>query len=108
MEMCIALHSQRGAQCFFYSRCDGALAWPGSGDIPPWHPGTHNPGSPGCPKRFPFRAIIRTLPKLELLREAVPGVSRVAILWYPEDPGAVVWWQQAQVIAQALGITVLS
>src|SRR5947209_12120190 len=31
-------------------------------DIPPWHQVMHNPGSTGCPKRFQFREIIRTLP----------------------------------------------
>jgi len=31
-------------------------------DIPPWNQVTHNPGSTGCPKRFQFREIIRTLP----------------------------------------------
>jgi putative ABC transport system substrate-binding protein len=46
--------------------------------------------------------------QLELLREAVPSVSRVAIVWYPDNPAAVVFWQQAQGAAQALGMTVLS
>lgn len=31
-------------------------------DIPPWHQVRHNSGAAGCPKRFPFRAIIRILP----------------------------------------------
>jgi hypothetical protein len=31
-------------------------------DLPPWNQVTHNPGSTGCPKRFQFREIIRTLP----------------------------------------------
>ncbi len=46
--------------------------------------------------------------RLEILKEAVPALSRVGILWDPDNPGAVVGWQQAQVDAQALGITVLS
>src|SRR5207302_6924555 len=32
-------------------------------DIPSWHQVMHNPGSTGCPKRFQFREIIRTLPR---------------------------------------------
>src|SRR3989442_8535427 len=35
-------------------------------DIPPWNQVTHNPGSTGCPMRFQFREIIRTLPILIL------------------------------------------
>jgi ABC-type uncharacterized transport system substrate-binding protein len=46
--------------------------------------------------------------RLELLKETVPTLSRVGILWDPDNPGAVVGWQQARVAAQTLGITVLS
>ena len=46
--------------------------------------------------------------QLELLREAVSSVSRVAIVWYPDNPAAGFGWQQAQLAAQTLGITVLS
>jgi putative ABC transport system substrate-binding protein len=43
--------------------------------------------------------------QLELLREAVPGLSRVGVLWEPEDAGSAVFWRQMQVEARKLGLT---
>jgi putative ABC transport system substrate-binding protein len=45
---------------------------------------------------------------LDLLKEAVPGLSRVGVLWDPENPAAVVSWRHRQVAARALGITLSS
>jgi putative ABC transport system substrate-binding protein len=44
--------------------------------------------------------------RLELLKEAVPGLSRVAVLWNPSTVGAQ--FAQTEVAAQALGLQVLS
>src|SRR5262245_11191518 len=42
--------------------------------------------------------------QLELLKEVVPRVSRVALLGNPANPGNAQWVQQAQHAAQALGM----
>jgi putative ABC transport system substrate-binding protein len=42
--------------------------------------------------------------QLEMLKEAVPKVSRVALLGNPANPGNAQWVQQAQDAARALGI----
>jgi putative ABC transport system substrate-binding protein len=44
--------------------------------------------------------------QLELLREVVPQVSRVAILWNPANPGNVPQLRQAEVAARALGLRI--
>jgi len=42
--------------------------------------------------------------RLELLKEVVPGVSRVAVLWNPAEPEEVIEWQEAQHAARTLGL----
>ena len=42
--------------------------------------------------------------RLELLREAVPRVSRVQVIWNPRNPGAVRDWKETQVAAGRLGV----
>jgi putative ABC transport system substrate-binding protein len=42
--------------------------------------------------------------RLELLKEVAPGTSRLAVLWDPRDPTAVLTWQEIQAPAQQLGI----
>jgi putative ABC transport system substrate-binding protein len=42
--------------------------------------------------------------RLELLREALPGVSRVAVLWNPDSPSASVNREQTESAAGALGL----
>jgi putative ABC transport system substrate-binding protein len=49
-----------------------------------------------------------TQKRLELLKEAVPGASRVAVLWNPANPTHVVAWREAQDGAAALGVDLLS
>jgi putative ABC transport system substrate-binding protein len=44
--------------------------------------------------------------RLELLKEAVPGLSRVGVVWNPSGAGAQ--FAQTEVAAQALGLQVLS
>lgn len=41
-------------------------------------------------------AAVLTGKRLELLKEAVPQVSRVAVLWDPKAPGSVPQWEQSQ------------
>jgi putative ABC transport system substrate-binding protein len=42
--------------------------------------------------------------QLEFLKEVLPTVSRVAILWNPANPGAALLVREADVAAQALGV----
>jgi len=42
--------------------------------------------------------------QLELLKEVVPKVSRVAVLWNPDNPGGVPQLRQAEAAARALGV----
>jgi putative ABC transport system substrate-binding protein len=46
--------------------------------------------------------------RLELLKEAVPQASRVAVLWNAANPNKVLAWQETQSAAQALGVTLQS
>jgi putative tryptophan/tyrosine transport system substrate-binding protein len=42
--------------------------------------------------------------RLELLKETVPKLSRVAALWNPQDPGSVRQWKESQLPARELGL----
>jgi putative ABC transport system substrate-binding protein len=42
--------------------------------------------------------------RLELLKEAVPKLSRVALMWNPQDPGSRQEWQESQLPARELGL----
>jgi putative ABC transport system substrate-binding protein len=46
--------------------------------------------------------------RLELFREVVPALSRVAILWNPALPGTAAYWQEARLAAPRLGLTLHS
>jgi putative ABC transport system substrate-binding protein len=46
--------------------------------------------------------------RLELLKQAVPTVSRVAVLWNPDNPGGLSDFQATQAAAQTLRMTVQS
>ena len=46
--------------------------------------------------------------RLELLKEVVPRLSRVAVLWNPKQPGQAVAYKESQVAAQTLRLTVIS
>lgn len=41
---------------------------------------------------------------LQLLQEALPGLSRVAVLWNPRGPASTIGWKMLQGPAQELGI----
>jgi len=46
--------------------------------------------------------------RLELLREFVPRVARVAVLWNPSEPNAKTYLRETQAAASAMGLQVLS
>jgi putative ABC transport system substrate-binding protein len=53
-------------------------------------------------------AAILTGKRLELLKETLPGLSRVAVLWDPHAPGSVPQWQESQLRARELGLQLYS
>src|SRR2546426_3369719 len=46
--------------------------------------------------------------RLELLKETLPQVSHVAVLWDPQAPGSVPQWQESQLPARELGLQLYS
>ena len=46
--------------------------------------------------------------RLELLKEALPGLSRVAVLWNPANPPKVLEWRETQGAARTLGLRLQS
>lgn len=46
--------------------------------------------------------------RLELLKQTIPTLSRVAVLWDPRAPGSVPQWQQSQQPARELGLQLYS
>src|SRR6266702_5020552 len=53
-------------------------------------------------------AAILTSKRLELFKETLPTVSRVAVLWDPQAPGSVPQWRASQFPATALGLQLYS
>ena len=49
-------------------------------------------------------AAVLTGKRLELLKETVPKLSRVAVLWDPQNPGAAQQWKESQLPARELGL----
>ena len=49
-------------------------------------------------------AAILTGKRLELLKETIPKVRRVAVLWDPQSPGSKPQWDESQRPARALGL----
>ncbi len=45
---------------------------------------------------------------LELLKETLPGASRIAILWSPANPGKTLEFKEMRVAARVLGVTLQS
>ena len=46
--------------------------------------------------------------RLELLKETMPNLSRVALLWNPQDGGSVQQWKESQLAARELGLQLYS
>jgi putative ABC transport system substrate-binding protein len=42
--------------------------------------------------------------RLEILKEAIPRLARVAVLWNPDFPGTLPRWDETQIAAKALGL----
>jgi putative ABC transport system substrate-binding protein len=42
--------------------------------------------------------------RLELLKETVPKLSRVAVLWNPDGPGSTLGWRESQLASRELGL----
>ena len=53
-----------------------------------------------------FTAIAPALAgkRLELLKETLPKLSRVAVLWDPQNPGSAQQWKESQLPARELGL----
>ena len=49
-------------------------------------------------------ASVLTGKRLELMKETIPRVSRVAVLWDPQAPGSAPQWEESQVAARELGL----
>lgn len=45
--------------------------------------------------------------RLELLKEVIPGISRVAVLWNPTNPGSAVTLKETDAAARSLGLKLL-
>jgi len=46
--------------------------------------------------------------RLEVLKEAIPGTSRVGVIWNPETPASVIGFKETQIAAQALAVQLQS
>jgi len=46
--------------------------------------------------------------RMELLKEIIPGLSRIAVIWTPEAPASVYDWKKMQAPAKKLGLQLLS
>jgi putative tryptophan/tyrosine transport system substrate-binding protein len=46
--------------------------------------------------------------RLELFKETVPNLSRVAVLWNPQNPGNAQQWKESQQAAKELGLQIYS
>jgi putative tryptophan/tyrosine transport system substrate-binding protein len=46
--------------------------------------------------------------RLELLKETMPKLSRVALLWNPQDAGSALQWKESQLAAGELGLQLYS
>jgi putative tryptophan/tyrosine transport system substrate-binding protein len=46
--------------------------------------------------------------RLELLKETVPKLSRVAVLWNPQDLGSTQQWKESQLAGRDLGLQLYS
>ena len=46
--------------------------------------------------------------RLELLKETIPKLTRVAVLWNPQDPGSAQTWKQSRFAGRELGLELYS
>jgi putative tryptophan/tyrosine transport system substrate-binding protein len=57
---------------------------------------------------FTYIGAVLSGKRLELLKETVPKLSRVALLWNPQDPGSTQQWRESQLSARELGLQLYS
>ena len=53
---------------------------------------------------FTFISPVLAGKRLELLKETIPKLTRVAVLWEPQDPGSAQEWKESQLPARELGL----
>jgi putative tryptophan/tyrosine transport system substrate-binding protein len=53
---------------------------------------------------FTFISPLLASKRLELVKEIVPKISRISILWDPQDPGSALEWQESQLPARQIGL----
>ena len=58
--------------------------------------------------RFTNIAPVLSGKRLELLKETVPKLSRVAVLWDPQSPGSAPQWKESELAATELGLKLYS
>jgi putative tryptophan/tyrosine transport system substrate-binding protein len=46
--------------------------------------------------------------RLELLKETIPKLSRIAVLWNPQNPASAQSWKESQLAARELGVQLYS
>jgi putative ABC transport system substrate-binding protein len=57
---------------------------------------------------FTIISVVLAGKRLELLKETVPKLSRVALLWNPRDPASAQQWKESQLPARQLGLQLYS
>jgi putative tryptophan/tyrosine transport system substrate-binding protein len=53
---------------------------------------------------FTYIAPVLAGKRLEVIKETVPRLSRVAVLWNPQDPSSAQSWKESQLPARELGL----
>ncbi len=57
---------------------------------------------------FTIFATVLAGKRLELLKEIIPKLSRVAVLWDPQERGSIQQWKESQLTAKELGLQIHS
>jgi len=57
---------------------------------------------------FTARTVDLAGKRLELLKETIPKLSRVAVLWNPKEPSAPQQWKESELVANKLGLQLYS
>jgi len=53
---------------------------------------------------FTYIGAVLSGKRLELLKETIPKLSHVGVLWNPQDPGSTQQWKESQLSARELGL----
>jgi putative ABC transport system substrate-binding protein len=61
------------------------------------HPGGNSTGITNM-------AALLTGKRLQLLKETIPQIARIAVLWDPQAPGSAPQWEESQLAARELGL----